>query len=122
MATYIEPGTGRIIEDPPMLTRKEFMDRWPVADMNKLNALRVDATVAAALRGQLETLKDYRSESTGIDPADPVAQQGVTDAYALLVAVGHCTEAEATARVAAILAPVPPPPQKVPLVPPTLIG
>lgn len=122
MAYYIEAGTGRIVEDPALLSSKQFMDRWPVADMDKLNALRVDGSVAASIRGQLETLKDYRSESAGIDPNEPIAQLGVASAYSLLVAVGHCTSQEAADRIAVILAPVPPMTQNIPLVPPTIIG
>lgn len=109
MPYVTEPGTGRVIEIPDLLTQREFMARWRQAGagaaLTLLFAMEVkDSPAGAQAR---EWLTEFRT-ARGIDPTLPETAANVDAALGFAVLSGVMTAAEAAAARPIILAPVPP--------------
>lgn len=94
-----------------ILSRLEFRRRYTLAELSTLNALRLDQTVPAAIRGQLETLHQYVSDATNINLDDPDTVTGVALSLQVLGTLGGMThldtQPERDVRAAEILASAP---------------
>ncbi len=108
----VEPGTGRITREEPLLTQQEFMDRWeasPAAPV--LDFLFVlegkDSNAGAMARKWLTRFRTAR----GIDPKDDRTVANTDNALGLGVSQNLITTAQAADARLIILAPVPDPPQ-----------
>lgn len=102
-----EEGTGRLLPDPPILSRLDF--RWRLT-LEEQRAVRraerehPDEDVRDDLAIMRESLSEV-TDAAGVRVEDPRTQGGAALIVAVLVWAGLVTEANAPARLAALLAP-----------------
>ena len=110
MAYVTEPGTGRIIRVPNLLSQREFMKRWRESGAGAVITLLFSLEVKDTAQGTQarEWLNDFRT-ARGIDPELQETIDSTDAALAFGVAAGAISSATATAARASILAPVPDP-------------
>jgi hypothetical protein len=103
--------TGYVARTTPsrmVLSRREFEQRWTVAERRHLKALVLNPATEVAIRAAIAVAEDELNRASAVELNLPATADNVGDLLDLIIATsGPVTTLTRAARLEAILAPVP---------------